>query len=534
MRKLWVLAMFLVVAGTFAAAQDDFPKAELTPEFEYIHISPPFGSVGNQSFNCLGAGGTFQYNLTRLIGIAGDLDYCKMTNLGSVFNPSGANVNANMFTYLFGPRFTVRRESRLEPFAEVLFGGDRLSLNCKAGAGVCQGLFPNGTSRNAFALTAGGGFDVKLNRRLALRAVDAEYMYTRFGNGCLAGVCPAGNQSQNSFRLTSGLVIGLGLPTLVTPSASCSVQPTDVYAGEPVSATANAMNFNPKRTLTYSWSATGGKISGKAATANVDTIGLAPGRYTASANVTDGKKGQASCQASFTVKERPKNPPQVSCSASPSSVMAGTPSTITCNCSSPDNAPDNPVSVSIGNWSASGGRISGSGNAATLDTTGAYAGPITVAATCTDSRGLSARGTASLNVQVPPAPPQASKLNEIAFKRNSARVDNTAKAILDDVALRLQRDADAHAVIVGFAETDELKPEKLAAERVANAKEYLVKEKGIDASRIEIRTGSGGGMKVDIWFVPAGASFNEAGTTVVSTPPTKAPYGRARKRKSAQ
>jgi len=131
-----------------------------------------------------------------------------------------------------------------------------------------------------------------------------------------------------------------------------------------------------------------------------------------------------------------------------------------------------------------------------------------------------------VNVEVPPAPPMASKLNEIAFKRNSARVDNTAKAILDDVALRLQRDADAHAVIVGFADPKELKPEKLAAERAANAKEYLTKEKGIDPSRIETRTGSGAEMKAELWIVPAGASFNQPGTDVVNVPPTKVPYGR--------
>ena len=139
-------------------------------------------------------------------------------------------------------------------------------------------------------------------------------------------------------------------------------------------------------------------------------------------------------------------------------------------------------------------------------------------------------------MEVPPPPPQASK-NEITFKRNSARVDNTAKAILDDVALRLQREADARAVIVGFAEPKELKPEKLAAERAANAKAYLTKEKGIDPGRIEIRTGSGGEMKAEIWFVPAGASFSEPGTEVVNVPPTKVPYGRhaapVRKKKKA-
>ena len=66
----------------------------------------------------------------------------------------------------------------------------------------------------------------------------------------------------------------------------------------------------------------------------------------------------------------------------------------------------------------------------------------------------------------------------------------------------------------------------LAAQRAANAKEYLTKEKGIDPGRIETRTGSGGGMKADIWIVPAGATFSVPGTEVVNAPPTKVPYGR--------
>jgi hypothetical protein len=110
-------------------------------------------------------------------------------------------------------------------------------------------------------------------------------------------------------------------------------------------------------------------------------------------------------------------------------------------------------------------------------------------------------------------------LNEIAFpdKKKPARVDNAAKAILDDVALKLQRDADAKAVIIGAADPDELKLKKnanLAAERAYNTKQYLTEEKGIDPSRIELRTG-GTGPKAEIWIVPAGASFTGEGTTVV-------------------
>ncbi len=113
---------------------------------------------------------------------------------------------------------------------------------------------------------------------------------------------------------------------------------------------------------------------------------------------------------------------------------------------------------------------------------GAPAGPITVNGTVSDDRGLTASCSSSVNVEVPPPPPTASKLNEINFpdKKKPARVDNAAKAILDDVALKLQRDADAKAVVIGFADAEELKKKTnkdLAAERAYHTKQYLATER---------------------------------------------------------
>jgi len=499
-----------------AQAQDNpQPKVEVFGGYAFLHPGVNVDGVAANLDNVpAGWGAAATFNVAPHFGFTADFGghYHTYTN-----NDEFAKVHLG--TIMFGPHVEFRT-THFTPFAEALFGLHRLS-------------FPDTSisADNAFGLAVGGGLDAHVARHVDIRLAQVDFIHSKH-------TFDDSDVTFNSIRYRAGVNFLLGVaPPGPPPSASCSVQPTDVYAGEPVTATAHAMNFNPKRTLTYKWSGSGGKLSGSGSTASIDTTGMSPGSYTAGATITDGKKGEASCRSSFTIKERPKNPPRISCSAGPSSLMAGTPSAITCSCSSPDNAPDYPVSVSISNWSATGGRISGSGNTATLDTTGASAGPITATATCTDSRGLSSRGTASVNVQVPPAPPRAS-MSEIAFKRNSARVDNIAKAILDDVALRLQRDADARAVIVGFADPKELTPEKLAAERAANAKAYLVKEKGIDASRIEIRTGSGGGMKAEIWFVPAGASFSEPGTTVVSTAPTKVPYGRhaapAKKKKSTQ
>jgi hypothetical protein len=98
----------------------------------------------------------------------------------------------------------------------------------------------------------------------------------------------------------------------------------------------------------------------------------------------------------------------------------------------------------------------------------------------TDVRGLSSSARTNVNVEAPqaPPPPTASKINECSFpnKVKPARVDNGCKAALDDVALRLQREADAKAVIVGQMEAGE-KPNTVAAQCAVNTKDYLVNEK---------------------------------------------------------
>jgi hypothetical protein len=56
-----------------------------------------------------------------------------------------------------------------------------------------------------------------------------------------------------------------------------------------------------------------------------------------------------------------------------------------------------------------------------------------------------------------------------------------------------------------------------AAQRAVNTKEYLVTEKGIDASRISVATGTTDGQTVEDYLVPAGATFTTDvnGTTAV-------------------
>ena len=102
------------------------------------------------------------------------------------------------------------------------------------------------------------------------------------------------------------------------------------------------------------------------------------------------------------------------------------------------------------------------------------------------------------NVEIPPPPPpQASKLSECDFpnKIKPWRVDNTCKAMLDDVAKNLQQDPDTKLVVVGNADPTE-KRKNLAGERAVNVKAYLTRaakpSRASTPSRIETRTGNAG------------------------------------------
>lgn len=190
-------------------------------------------------------------------------------------------------------------------------------------------------------------------------------------------------------------------------------------------------------------------------------------------------------------------PPKITCTASPATVRVGENSMITCDATSPDNRP-----ISIA-FVANGGKLSSNRNQATLDTTETAPGPVTVRATAFDDRQLSAAAITTVNVEAAAAPaPTAQKLTDLDFKPNSAYVDNRSKAILDDVALKMEQDPNTNISLSGS--TEELEPPRLATQRAENSKTYLTKSKGIDPQRIAVKSG-GSGRRVEIWTVPAGA-----------------------------
>jgi outer membrane protein OmpA-like peptidoglycan-associated protein len=528
------LVALLCSVTTLAVAQDrPAPKWELFGGYSFFHPGADVHGVlpgglapvsSRLEPNPRGAGASVTYNFNRWFGLTLD----GSTHWGSGESTLERKVDDAAFSNLsFGPKITFR-STHFSPFLEALVGDHRLMPDAFHDI-------------DKLGFMAGGGLDVNVSKHVALRLLRADYVMSSYRYG------PSTNTPKTDVRgvrLQAGVVFlfgGGGEQAPASVAASCSAQPNEVMVGEPITVNASASNFNLNHTLTYSWSTTGGKVSSNNSSATIDTNGLTSGSYTATARVTDPKarkNNEASCRTSFTVKELPKNPPTISCSASPAMVQTGTPSTISCTCTSPDNA-----SVTVGDWTASGGSISGSGGSnATLNTSGASAGPIKVSATCTDARGLKTTASTQVNVDVPPpAPPQSTRLSQCDFpnEKKPWRVDNTCKAILDDVAKNLQQNPDNKLVIVGNAESSETR-KNLAGERAVNSKNYLATgeaKQGIDPSRIETRTGPAGTKTAEYWVVPAGASFGGQGVAVdeskvKAVPDHPAPAKKGAKRKA--
>ena len=329
-------------------------------------------------------------------------------------------------------------------------------------------------------------------------------------------VAPSGSASSSSASITLPCREGTS-STECTASASRSVDLTANYTDQ---------NNDP---LVYTWSVTGGTLSGTGARVSWDLSGLQAGTYTATVSVSDGTAPPVPGSTSVTIADctgcKPPCPTvSVSC---PSDVDQGSP--ITFSSSTADNV--------TYNWSVSAGTISsGQGTSSiTVDTAGL--GGQTVTATV-ELGGLdpSCSRTASCTTGVRPAPRTPVKFDEYGDIRF-----NDEKARLDNYAIQLQNEPGAQGYIIGYGTCsgDGLCSHTsciVAQKRIERAKDYLVNTRGIDAGRIiTVDGGCRADVAVELWVVPTGATPPAAsGTPVDPCPECKtkaAPHRRGRTRR---
>jgi len=574
MKKLLFFLIAVLCFGLLAYAQE-VPKAELFVGYEYIRFVPQLS--GNPSFNMHGGGGSINFNVNKMLGFKGEFTGTTSNDV-KVCDSTGLNCltrSGNMFTYLIGPQLSFRSPSRVTPFLHLMFGGSNSNVyaNLKQSGTVSTGPTVADAVKNAFTLAAGGGLDVKVGKTVAIRLAQFDYLMTRFsgrevstsGTGSVGGL-EISNQS--NWRYMGGIVFRLGRKNMEPPSVTCSASKATIIQGETTGIQANAVDPEGSG-LTYSWTASGGsKVSGSGANVTFDSAGLAPGKYSVSVTVSDGKFS-ASCSTDVTVLKK-NGPPTVTCEPASTSVMVGESTTIRASASDPDNdtltyawtvdgqalaatgpsitfgtagrrpgrynitvtvadaeykancssavtvteKPNRPptiecltstLDVASGGsvnlqvrtadpdgdkvtvtWSAATGTVSGTGDSATYSAYGVKAGSYAVTATVDDGKGGRASCTMAINV--------SERINLATekcgyFKPNAFRVDNCAKAILDDTASRMQAEPRLRANIIGYTDAKGEKTRKGLGEKRAKAVIAYLTGKGVDASRLTATDG---------------------------------------------
>lgn len=367
----------------------------------------------------------------------------------------------------------------IQPFIHAMGGWHRLSPG-------------NADQSDGPGFAAGGGLDLRVSKHLNIRLAQADYIWSSHDFGT------ANKSNYEGVRLATGLVFLGGVGEELPVSASCSVDKSEVWPGEPVKASVSPHNFNPKHTLNYDWTTNGGKVEGTGDTVSINTTGIPEGQtFNVSVHVTDphNKKATASCQSSFSTKKR--LPPTISCQANPNSVEQGGSITIHSDASSPQNGP---VTVAV----TSDCGASGQGTDVSVDTSSLQPGSCNVTCTVTDDHQLTGSSSTSFTVKPkpvikPPEPPPSLTLRSVYFataqptpRNPNAGLVKSQQDTLNGIAAEFKRylavKSDAKLVLEAHADPrggDEYN-QKLTERRAARVKSFLV-DQGIPADSLESR-----------------------------------------------
>jgi outer membrane beta-barrel protein len=229
--------------------------------------------------------------------------------------------------------------------------------------------------------------------------------------------------------------------------------------------------------------------------------------------VFGGKKAEA-YEAPHAEEPRANQSPTVSCASERQELLPGESVKIQATASDPEG------DRLAYDWSTSAGRVSGNGATAVFDFTGVTPpATATITVRVSDGHGNTASCDNAVRLREPARPAEAISCIAAGFARDFAGISNIDKACLDDVAQRLSADPRASVIVIGHADSHE-KSASVAQRRADAVKEYLVKERSIEASRITTRSAAATkpvdngtdaaaqarNRRVEVWFVPEGAT----------------------------
>lgn len=228
-RILTAAALLLLLAPGALAQSEEYKKWEFFGGYSALNFDNLGGNTEDEDFNdLLGEKNTlrgFNLALTRnvhkYVGIK--FDYSLHLREDEFSRPAGSGtVDTTVQNYLGGVQFKDNREggSRFKPFAHALFGVATQKVDVDSPQLVdVLGVDDFHVNETNFSMAFGGGLDIKLNERFAVRAGQIDWNIVTRGDqqtGIVLKPTPfqtvgtpfviPGN-TQNNLRLSVGIVI---------------------------------------------------------------------------------------------------------------------------------------------------------------------------------------------------------------------------------------------------------------------------------------------------------------------------------------
>ena len=201
MRTCVILLSAILLAPSLLLAQEAAaPKAELFGGYSYLR---------NNSNGLNGWTGQGTVNLSRYFGITAQLDGNSRSAIS--FSPLPgvtASANQHFYDFLVGPTATARF-GKNAVFAHALFGAAHSSLGAGVSLPIIGGLSAPINSATGFAMDFGGGVDIGVTPRFAIRALQIDYLHTQLSSfdALSTGFFNGIGGRQNSFRYSAGIVL---------------------------------------------------------------------------------------------------------------------------------------------------------------------------------------------------------------------------------------------------------------------------------------------------------------------------------------
>jgi hypothetical protein len=175
---IWLVGVVRLCSFFCPVSQaQEFPEWEISGGYSYLAAD-----VNGSSFHLHGGVASLTQNVNSIFG--GRVEAGFFT--GAAF---GRSITAQTIT--FGPLFSLRKFEKFTPFVHLQLGAVHGS---KGYLGISESAWK-------FALVGGGGADIRINERAAIR-LQADYLMTRF-----LGL------RQNNLQASAGLVLRFGKKT---------------------------------------------------------------------------------------------------------------------------------------------------------------------------------------------------------------------------------------------------------------------------------------------------------------------------------